>query len=121
MLGLCSDLACTVVLHAGTAAPPSTTASALPPPPRRALPPLAALTRAQPSPLLQYHLLDLLYGYCFVLRLYNGDCSTDPGEAADVLFSLSAVLEAVAGGGEAAAAALAGATSVASSLLECIR
>ena len=108
---------------------------ALPPPPTKPLPPLAALTRAQPSPVLQYHLLDLLFAYCYVLRLYNGDYTTDPADAAGLAFSLSAVLEATAAaaaGGPAAAAGAqpapgaagagaAGEPSAASTLLDCIR
>ncbi|EFN54985.1 hypothetical protein CHLNCDRAFT_134781 [Chlorella variabilis] len=83
----------------------------LPEPPSRALPPLAALTKAAPSPLLQYQLLDLLYAYCLTLRLYNGDYQCEAEAAAGLLFGMSAVLAAVApspggGGGEGDAAAV---------------
>lgn len=86
------------------------------------------LTKARPSPLLQLHLLDLLYSYCYVLRLYNGDYTSDPAGAADMLFSLSAVLEATAAtaaaaAGEPATTPVLPATDVTAAivLLDCIR
>ncbi|KAL4452311.1 hypothetical protein ABPG75_007973 [Micractinium tetrahymenae] len=82
--------------------------SGLPPPPSRPLPPLAALTRAAPSPLLRYQLLDLLYAYCFTLRRYNGDYQWEAADAADTLFALSAVLAATAPGPAAAGSTAAG-------------
>lgn len=69
--------------------------STLPVPPSRPLPPLAVLTKAAPSPLLQYQLLDLLYAYCLTLRRYNGDYQWEAADAADTLFALSSVLAAV--------------------------
>jgi hypothetical protein len=78
----------------GTAA--AAAGSPLPPPPSRPLPPLSALTRAAPSPLLRWQLLDLLYSYCFTLRRYNGDYQLEAADAADTLFALSSVLAAVA-------------------------
>lgn len=112
------------------AAAASTQSSTLPPPPSRPLPPLAVLTKAAPSPLLRWQLLDLQFAYCFTLRLYNGDYQWEAADAADVLFALSAVLAATpaaaagaggqhpsssSGGGEDAAA---GAASV---LLGCVQ
>ena len=41
------------------------------------LPPLCSLTRATPSSLLKWHALDVLYSYCLVMRLYNGDVMVD--------------------------------------------
>lgn len=49
----------------------------LPPAPEEALPVLTSLTKAAPSPLLQWQLLDILYSYAFVMRVYNGEYSTD--------------------------------------------
>ncbi|KAG2627888.1 hypothetical protein PVAP13_3KG265073 [Panicum virgatum] len=46
--------------------------------PESPLPALKQLTRAEPSPLLAVHLVDILYSYCFTLRLYNGDWHSDP-------------------------------------------
>ncbi len=114
---------------AGGAAAAAVQGSGLPPPPSRPLPPLAVLTKAAPSPLLRWQLLDLLYAYCFTLRLYNGDYAWEAADAADVLFALSAVLAATpaaaaggagqqsssSGGGEDAAA---GAAAV---LLGCVQ
>lgn len=42
------------------------------------LPKLASLTKAAPSPLLRWQLLDVLYAYCLIMRLYNGDPMADP-------------------------------------------
>ncbi len=61
--------------HAGGAV---TAVSGLPAAPSQPLPLLASLTKVPPSPLLQWQLLDILYTYCFVMRLYNGDYSSDP-------------------------------------------
>lgn len=82
----------------------ATQGGGLPPPPSRPLPPLAALTKAAPSPLLRWQLLDLLYAYCFTLRLYNGDYQWEAADAADVLFALSAVLAATPASAAAGAA-----------------
>ncbi|KAL0051597.1 hypothetical protein WJX82_010553 [Trebouxia sp. C0006] len=67
----------------GTASGGTATAvSGLPAAPSQPLPLLASLTKVPPSPLLPWQLLDILYTYCFVMRLYNGDYSSDPQEAA---------------------------------------
>lgn len=50
----------------------------LPAAPQTPLPLLACLTKAVPSPLLQWQLLDILYTYCFMMRLYNGEPQSDP-------------------------------------------
>lgn len=44
------------------------------------------------SPLLPYHLSDILYSYCYVMRLYNGDVSFDIEGAAEAIVAISAVL-----------------------------
>lgn len=44
------------------------------------------------SPLLPYHLVNILYGYCYTMRLYNGDVSFDFEGACDVLVQISTVL-----------------------------
>lgn len=51
---------------------------AIPAPPSAPLPPLAALSKAQPSPLLRWQLVDILFSYCLTLRLYNGEWASDP-------------------------------------------
>lgn len=86
-------------------------ASVMPPPPSRPLPPLAALTRAAPSPLLGYQLLDLLYAYCLTLRRYNGDYQWEAADAADTLFALSAVLAAASTGAATASSSSGGAAA----------
>lgn len=60
--------------------------------PESPLPSLKQLTKAEPSPLLAVHLVDILYSYCFTLRLYNGDWRSDPFGASSVSMSMSKVL-----------------------------
>lgn len=60
--------------------------------PETPLPPLSKLTSVEPSPLLAFHLLDILYGYCFTLRLYNGEWQSDPSGASMVVLSVSSIL-----------------------------
>lgn len=60
--------------------------------PESPLPLLKQLTRAEPSPLLAVHLVDILYSYCFTLRLYNGDWNSDPLGASTVALSMSKVM-----------------------------
>lgn len=107
---------------AGLGEPDGSGGGDLPAPPSRPLPPLAALTRMAPSPLLQYQLLDLLYAYAFTLRLFNGDYGPVAAEAADTALALSAVLAATAGsgGGNATESNSAAAPSAASVLLSCV-
>ena len=45
------------------------------------------------SPLLPYHLVDILYSYCYIMRLYNGDISFDILGAVESMLSISNVLE----------------------------
>ncbi|KAJ7516575.1 hypothetical protein O6H91_22G063700 [Diphasiastrum complanatum] len=66
--------------------------SDIPAPPEKPLDSLKKLTLVQPSPLLGVHILDVLYSYCFTLRLFNGDWISDPLDAAEVIVSISRVL-----------------------------
>ncbi|KAK7308678.1 hypothetical protein VNO77_42298 [Canavalia gladiata] len=56
------------------------------------LPPLSRLSSKEPSPLLTVHLVDILYSYCFTLRLYNGDWRSDALGSVMVVLSVSSVL-----------------------------
>uniref|UniRef100_A0A2N9ID27 Shq1 protein domain-containing protein n=1 Tax=Fagus sylvatica TaxID=28930 RepID=A0A2N9ID27_FAGSY len=47
--------------------------SEIPPGPGSPLPSVSKLSSTEPSPLLAIHLVDILYSYCFTLRLYNGE------------------------------------------------
>ena len=73
------------------------TTEEIPQPPPIALPPLSSLISKPPSPALPLHLLDLLYSYCLVMRLFNGQYMADPLEAAATVLDSSAVLGAGAG------------------------
>lgn len=64
--------------------------------PKDPLIPISKLTRGNPSPLLAVHLVDVIYSYCFTLRLYNGDWRADPLGAAMVVLSVSNVLREAA-------------------------
>ncbi|PON73577.1 Zinc finger, HIT-type domain [Parasponia andersonii] len=70
----------------------SNQSSEIPPGPETPLPPLSKLTTTQPSPLLGVHLVDIIYSYCFTLRLYNGDWQSDAAGSALVVLSVSSVL-----------------------------
>ncbi|BAF27000.1 uncharacterized protein [Oryza sativa Japonica Group] len=73
-------------------ADPESSISEIPEGPESALPSLEQLTRAEPSPLLAVHLVDILYSYCFTLRLHNGDWRSDPFGASTVALSVSKVM-----------------------------
>ncbi|KAK4423108.1 hypothetical protein Salat_1893400 [Sesamum alatum] len=60
--------------------------------PETPLLPVSKLTASAPSPLLTVHLVDIIYSYCFTLRLYNGDPKSDPLESVIVVLSVSSVL-----------------------------
>lgn len=64
----------------------------VPPPPSEDLPPLSSLTRTPPSDLLGYHVTSVLYGYCYVMRLFNGEWGADPVDAAETLVAVAPVL-----------------------------
>lgn len=66
--------------------------SDIPPGPETPLPPLNKLSSKEPSPLLTVHLVDILYSYCFTLRVYNGDWRSDPLGSVMVVLSVSSVL-----------------------------
>lgn len=60
---------------------------------RASIPTFPSLTRgAAPSPLLPVLLVDLLYAYAHMTRLYAGDWRDDPGEAGSMLLAVSQVL-----------------------------
>lgn len=60
--------------------------------PETPLPPVSSLSSREPSPILTVHLVDILYSYCFTLRLYNGDWRSDALGSAMVALSISSVL-----------------------------
>ncbi|XP_042406952.1 zinc finger HIT domain-containing protein 2-like isoform X2 [Zingiber officinale] len=68
------------------------TISEIPVGPESPLQPLKQLMHGEPSPLLTVHVIDVLYSYCFTLRLYNGDWYSDPLSASTMAFSMSKVL-----------------------------
>ncbi|CAK7335799.1 unnamed protein product [Dovyalis caffra] len=66
--------------------------SEIPPGPDNPLPPLRKLISKDPSPFVAIHLVDIIYSYCFTLRLYNGDWQSDAIGSATVVLSVSSVL-----------------------------
>lgn len=64
-----------------------------PPLPTIALPSLDSMSSKAPAECMKFHLLDLLYSYCLVMRLFNGDYSVDPADAANVALSSSTTLQ----------------------------
>ncbi|CAK9169340.1 unnamed protein product [Ilex paraguariensis] len=64
----------------------------IPPGPETPLPPVSKLSSTEPSPLLAVHLVDIIYSYCFTLRLYNGDWQSDGLGSAMMVLSISSVL-----------------------------
>lgn len=66
--------------------------SEIPAPPDKPLQSIKDLTPKQPSPLLGVHLIEVVYGYCFMLRLFNGDWESDPLDAALVLLDVARIL-----------------------------
>lgn len=70
----------------------SNESSDIPQGPETPLPPLSRLSSMEPSPLLSVHLVDILYSYCFTLRLYNGDCRSDALGSVMVVLGVSSVL-----------------------------
>ncbi|XP_068650887.1 uncharacterized protein [Aristolochia californica] len=60
--------------------------------PEAPLAPLSKLIKSEPSPFLAVHLVDIIYSYCFTLRLYNGVWQSDALGAAMVILSISSVL-----------------------------
>ncbi|CAN0908893.1 Zinc finger HIT domain-containing protein 2 [Linum grandiflorum] len=72
--------------------PSSSLQEEIPPGPDAPLQPVSNLIAKEPSPLLSIHLVDIIYSYCFTLRLYNGDWKSDAVGSVTVLLSLSRVL-----------------------------
>ncbi|KAJ7949556.1 Zinc finger HIT domain-containing protein 2 [Quillaja saponaria] len=70
----------------------NTGSNEIPPGPETPLPPVRRLSPREPSPLLAVHLVDIVYSYCFTLRLYNGDWKSDAIGSAMVVLSVSSVL-----------------------------
>ncbi|KAK9926380.1 hypothetical protein M0R45_023613 [Rubus argutus] len=70
----------------------SSQASEIPLGPDTPLPPLSKLSSTKPSPFLAVHLVDIIYSYCFALRVYNGDWQSDATGSAMVVLSVSSVL-----------------------------
>lgn len=66
--------------------------SGIPVSPQTPLPSLGKLISTDPSPLLAVHLVDIVYSYCFTLRVYNGDWQSDAIGSAMVVLSISSVL-----------------------------
>lgn len=66
--------------------------SEIPPGPETPLLPISRMVRGEPSPLLTVHLVDIIYAYCFTLRLYNGDWQSNAIDAAMVVLGISSVL-----------------------------
>ncbi|KAF5843907.1 hypothetical protein DUNSADRAFT_29 [Dunaliella salina] len=65
-----------------------------PEPPEEPLHPLSSLTKAKPSPLLQWQAVELLYAYCHVMRQYNGEAVQPEmvAEAVEAVLHLSQAL-----------------------------
>ncbi|KAG6636483.1 zinc finger HIT domain-containing protein 2 isoform X1 [Carya illinoinensis] len=70
----------------------SNQSSEIPPGPESPLLPISKLSSTEPSPFLAVHLVDILYSYCFALRLYNGEWQSDTIGSAMVVLSVSSVL-----------------------------
>lgn len=66
--------------------------SEIPPGPETPLTPISKLIHSEPSPLLTFHLIDILYAYCFTLRLYNGDWQSNALDTAALVLGFSSVL-----------------------------
>ncbi|KAF5734960.1 HIT-type Zinc finger family protein [Tripterygium wilfordii] len=66
--------------------------SEIPRGPETPLPPVSRVCSSEPSPLLAIHLVDIIYSYCFTLRLYNGDWQSDALGSSMVVLSVSSVL-----------------------------
>ncbi|QDZ18402.1 zinc finger HIT domain-containing protein [Chloropicon primus] len=67
----------------------------VPPLPSKSLPPLSQFTRKPPSEDLCWHLVDILYAYCFVHRMRNSHFSSGQAraQAGEEVFMISNVLQ----------------------------
>ncbi len=61
---------------------------------KHTLPPLSSLTNRVPPATLCYHVVDMLFGYVYVLRYRNGDWRTCESEACCEMISLSSCMQA---------------------------
>ena len=59
--------------------------STIPAGPREPIPPLQTLTSKEPSGMILLHVLDVIYWYCLVLRLFNGDVELSGDQLVRVL------------------------------------
>ncbi|XP_076366918.1 zinc finger HIT domain-containing protein 2 isoform X3 [Tachypleus tridentatus] len=59
----------------------------------KAIPKVSDVTKRKPSDCVKYDLLNLLYGYIFICRLYNGDHAEFPSESVECIMNISPVLE----------------------------
>jgi len=91
----------------------------LPAPPEAPLPALSSLTRAEPSPLLRWQLLQALYSYCLTERLLGGDWGASPPDAAEHVLLLAPALQPPAAAGSAAGVQAGGPADVRTTLMEC--
>lgn len=87
-----SDQGMPVVQELESTGTPSEAMSSLPKAPESPLPALSSLTSKQPSPLLMYHLVDLLFWYALILRALNGDCESAEADVVCLLSSCSRAL-----------------------------
>jgi hypothetical protein len=89
------------VARADDAQPPAQQQQQLPAASADPLVPVSSLTKATPSPLLRWQLLQVLYGYCWVMRRYNGEPGL-PEVATEAVHLLLAVCPLLAMGVTAA-------------------
>lgn len=64
-----------------------------PPPVLPDIPPLSTLLSKEPSPLLAFNLLDILFSYAYVMRYFNGEPDSEASDASSFLVEISAVLQ----------------------------
>ncbi|KFK28076.1 hypothetical protein AALP_AA8G469100 [Arabis alpina] len=69
-----------------------TMVSEIPTGPDTALISLSKLSSTSPSPLLPLHLVDIVYSYCFTLRIYNGEWESDSLGSGTMVLTVSSVL-----------------------------
>ena len=76
---------------------------ALPPLPSSAVPALSSLTKVPPSPLVKWTLVQLLFGYCVLVRHYLGELLGRAGEAACKVLTIAPAVAPLANAGAAVA------------------
>ncbi|KAJ3682130.1 hypothetical protein LUZ60_014703 [Juncus effusus] len=87
-----SQSGCQLITPINTNNSESEPVSEIPPGPDSPLPAVSQLIKSEPSPFLAVHLIDVLYSYCFTVRLYNGDWKSDPFGSVSVFLNISRVL-----------------------------